>query len=833
MLRLSLVNFRCWTDDTFEFPFVPITLLKGETEIGKTTIFEAILWTLYGKLKVAPIGYPKIRTISKLLIRQRLLSPLENTNELINVRVLMERKTNPKEFMLTYESEKCNMLFRNDEAESVVHLLYGKKEVWKFLCYSPQERDNEGNFFTASNNTKFDYLCAVAFSYQTLLPTEAMHTLSNEINKENANINLLDKQITNSEKRLDKFKYTDKHKLYIIPNKRKTTRNDIRDLECIEEEIIRSLENNKINEQRKLKLEEKLSKLICPTMCLPSILKIGTTEAELSNILTLLDRHNSYVRNYDHHRYQHLSSIIPPTYIDYYNLVEFENSYNEGLLICKRYSIAYDTEIIEERKKTLFLALTNSIANENNLREINKLTAEKEQISHQLSRLTLKLPLPVDKKPILIDDTKVAEIQNDIIKLEERLKIAENVIVCPNCKTNLHYSGSTWMCDNISCDDIVNELNILYSSLRSEKQRRQVILKEYEDSVLHHNYLVKENNTYSNNKQRYDCLTAQVDSIVRRLGDIIYVNTGEDIGSMRKEHSELSRVKVVELPNYKSDEVKQYVSLSKIHHKLEDVISKLKSYEIISDFTTIDYSEVHSYFIHIKQLNQYQSNRDDIIAEIKSIPQCVQVADINEIRDKLDELRYSLQISPIIDNYITEKEEYHALFQERKESLKLHTILLSIRNKAQKAEKVKLDEIICLLNENLNTLLPILFKTGMQISISLEKQMLDGRKRRCVDAKLIIDGDKRILYSQLSEGAKCRLKLAFIVSLQSLCKFPFIIFDEILSSLDVDTRLNCLTIIKDFLYNKKSGILNKSVIVTCHDITDGFYNNIINLGNFA
>jgi DNA repair exonuclease SbcCD ATPase subunit len=49
-MDLQLINFRRYDDKKFLFE-EGITRLSGESGIGKTTIFEAIEWCLYGKLR--------------------------------------------------------------------------------------------------------------------------------------------------------------------------------------------------------------------------------------------------------------------------------------------------------------------------------------------------------------------------------------------------------------------------------------------------------------------------------------------------------------------------------------------------------------------------------------------------------------------------------------------------------------------------------------------------------------------------------------------------------------------------------------------------------------
>ena len=50
-MKVRITGFRCYTHSEFEFPSSEITLLSGHSGVGKTTIFEAIRWCLYGKIR--------------------------------------------------------------------------------------------------------------------------------------------------------------------------------------------------------------------------------------------------------------------------------------------------------------------------------------------------------------------------------------------------------------------------------------------------------------------------------------------------------------------------------------------------------------------------------------------------------------------------------------------------------------------------------------------------------------------------------------------------------------------------------------------------------------
>src|SRR5690606_22123728 len=56
-MEVTIVNFKCWENLTVTFSTEGITLLRGNSGTGKSTILQAIYWCLYGKLnKIYPKG---------------------------------------------------------------------------------------------------------------------------------------------------------------------------------------------------------------------------------------------------------------------------------------------------------------------------------------------------------------------------------------------------------------------------------------------------------------------------------------------------------------------------------------------------------------------------------------------------------------------------------------------------------------------------------------------------------------------------------------------------------------------------------------------------------
>jgi DNA repair exonuclease SbcCD ATPase subunit len=141
-MKILLKDFRCWKDLTLDFPQGKITLLKGKSGSGKTTVLQALYWCLYGKLRlVTPNHNKNAKTCVSI-----------ETND-----IKIERHKNPCRLIVTYKE----ILYEGDVAQSIINTLFGDQEVWISSCYIGQGCRN--NFLTTNNEGKMSLLNNIAF----------------------------------------------------------------------------------------------------------------------------------------------------------------------------------------------------------------------------------------------------------------------------------------------------------------------------------------------------------------------------------------------------------------------------------------------------------------------------------------------------------------------------------------------------------------------------------------------------------------------------------------------------------------------------------------------
>lgn len=150
MLRITLNQFRCWENLVIEAPIGGITLIKGSSGVGKSTILQGITWCLYGNIRLVTPNYSE-KTKTKVVIE------LPYNLSGINGTLTINRQKNPNRLLLSHNDKT----YEDKVAQSIIDDLFGNYEIWLSSCYIGQNCRN--NFLTAPNTGKMELLNSIAF----------------------------------------------------------------------------------------------------------------------------------------------------------------------------------------------------------------------------------------------------------------------------------------------------------------------------------------------------------------------------------------------------------------------------------------------------------------------------------------------------------------------------------------------------------------------------------------------------------------------------------------------------------------------------------------------
>lgn len=145
-MEIEIFGFRCYKNQKLSLPQVQTILLQGASGVGKSTIFSAIYWCLYGSLKNI---YPRIDEIKK---KHNMCYVQIRTNNLI-----IYRQANPKLFKFTNSTG----VYQDEVAQNLINQIYGTKEIWLTCCYL--EQGSRCLLLSGSNQKKMSILNSLAF----------------------------------------------------------------------------------------------------------------------------------------------------------------------------------------------------------------------------------------------------------------------------------------------------------------------------------------------------------------------------------------------------------------------------------------------------------------------------------------------------------------------------------------------------------------------------------------------------------------------------------------------------------------------------------------------
>lgn len=155
MLHLSFQQFRCWENLSIDIPLGSITLVKGKSGCGKSTILQGIIWCLYGNLRLVAPNQMENSTKSKA--KTQVIVELPFNFNCVDDILSITRQKNPNQLIVTHNKQ----IYEDKTAQSIIDDLFGTYDIWMASCYIGQGCRN--TFLTAANTGKMELLNSIAF----------------------------------------------------------------------------------------------------------------------------------------------------------------------------------------------------------------------------------------------------------------------------------------------------------------------------------------------------------------------------------------------------------------------------------------------------------------------------------------------------------------------------------------------------------------------------------------------------------------------------------------------------------------------------------------------
>jgi len=836
-MKLRLINFLCYSDETFIFPQTGFVLIKGSSGAGKSTIFKGINFALFGSSK-------KLQKYGEKSLSVHL--------EFEDLKI--ERSKRPNRLIL-------NDKYFDDVAQGIIDKRFGSS----FQISGYIEQNNLNNFILKSPNEKLNilesFICRTVdikrikkkLKIETLKYKEDLIRISSKVELTE---NLLKNRevpvklkfpirCKKSQRELAEKNENIRLKNTIIKLKKMNTfkeklRTELEDLKIYNIQLgheTKLLENNKqeiLYNENKIKSFEyigdiELNKYIDELDYISDIRELTRLEKQYqkdSDSLRLIKT------NEDLERKLQIDEITNKLYSEYSkeDIPEIISNLKNCLSDLKKIKSIeqhidkYEevTELfIEELKRKLIIYSENLKENE---------------IRYQrMSSQSVIYTCPKCETSVCLKDKKLTEYDSSIsFDIEELQKIEDNISELSNkvlkIKNNISKYESIWSQKQEWSRDVKNIIskyednitalaNLRFSgtefrasftrsssaAIRFEKDLDYIIEYKISQKALYKKLKkIKKANTYSTTCISLETNLSQLKENISNLGHRINsrksLNLNEDeLRCIIEKHKE--NKKNTQICLLKIEKLKKGIEMSEIR------LEKLKNCHIMK------YKKIRKLSLVYQTSTNTENKLIDLVnskSKIeKNIVDIINWKKTNDTFQKIKSLKDSLK--DLKKEEIITRKKYKACLELKEKILEAQSkALINIVNSINKHAQIYLD----------------LFFTNDPISVIL-KTFKYNKKNSSNDRKPSITVD--ILYKSmkcnldsLSGGELSRVILAYSFSMSEIFNNPLIMLDESISTLDENLTLEILDAIKE-------NASHRLILIISHQVVSGIFDKIINL----
>lgn len=853
MFKITIHKFRCWQNLELVFNAGDITLIKGNSGGGKSTILQAITWCLFGNVVkcITPHNEPKAKT--KVTI--------EHGN------VNITRTRNPNILTVFYE----DVLHEDDEAQEIINSIFSRYDLWLCSSYVPQ--NNRNSFLTSPNQDKTQLLRELAFRDED--PKVIIETIDKYLinfdTKYKLESGIFNNNFSNFENDLQN--QTEDIKTFMENNTFDCYQNELEELskleiekDSLEKEIeeLRKIEDDiKFNKSVMTMLEKDLKSVISKKPVCTVLEDIYDLEKEIENIekfLPYLDQKIELEREIKKIRVCQ-DDIKNYTIEDLSFTENLEKNYNDNFQICKKLNVKYLEKDVTNKITSMEKILENQIV----IDKINKLVEKDKKLV--IPKIP-KIPEIVEKIFTMPDENIKINFSEDLER--NRLKVTEletklenyknglNVLICPCCNENLKLANKKLLKADCapSNEDEINSCNREITLIKNKINDNIKKIKLFDDEVksYHRNILDEEKrlNKLREEEKSAKLLLEKIEEIKSEKHDINLeisklketftdINFGSipllkpaERDSYKNNIFLLNNIKYYELPIITSSEIKEsfknkekLVVLNNLKNKYDECIKKIGdfSYSLDECKNIIQKNRKNIKLVETFSINMEDWNNNIAIIN-KKIENVVihESTNISQLEKDLSNLNKKIKDQIIKLDLLQKREEFDIRYSELSNDYIKINKLKTLKQKAVESEYQTLEETSDTINAILSEICAYLFTDHIEIEVNMFKNNKSNNLQKAmINFGINYQGGKYDSVNQLSGGEGDRASLALTLSLNKILCSPILMFDESLASLDNNMKEIA---IKSIRHNINDDTI---VIVIMHDGIEGIYDEIIDI----
>lgn len=824
-------NFRCYTNQTFEFDNDTITLINGPSGHGKTTILTAIQFAIYGA------------TNHKYLITHN-KSSCEVVLEYKNFKIKRTKRPN----ILNVEFN--GRFYEDKEAQIILNKYFGTSYSSFFLDLSHLEKME---FLEKITNADCDV-------------KNLKLRLKDEISTLNKELAILDGQISNTENMLDIVQKPDKvvkpqiedyfkgqtEDNFNEENNLSTLTKD--ELYTNQEKVRERLEKTMVDVDHLNKLKVEIDVLQKEIESLGDVnhnilQELGYSKKQLVKLKVDDDYHIQQKEKFlivqesikELEQYQNFKEEDLHTFQQQIELVgaQIENHcIKEEFRTFKKRECEYKD--LESQEKFEWQEKVNAL--QNNITALNQ---------GNVTSLNLK---ELEQQVFRFEEAQTFNVKYNLSQIKDEIQSLKlqflKTYICGHCSHKIVINMDTFeqvedhfmeqistnpkkICNATTLKNKIQKLEVLKDKIQHNEEYIQSFDIENLKEQINH---IKTLNQLKNNLDKLGAfkpsihLSKMEKELAKQRAKITFVedeNNDEeliDINTLKDDKRDLM-MKYSQL----SDKLKIKANLTKRiadsepydvseHNYIKQQIeacNELLKLQIVQEQIFKNKERLEGKLVLLKRDMEQLQDCCTIVPQLKEMLNCIEKGiEYHKKYDKYRNFQLQLQkykkVKSTLKNFKEEKEKVEQMY--------LKTLLF--KQKVIEAEHESLEFIINIINSHLAILLQDFFSEsfGDPIQIYLE---LVSDKRPQVNTIINYRGNK-VDYKSLSTGEYARVKLAFDLTFKEILGEDIIMLDECTANLDQDLSTK--------IFNKiKSTFPSKTILVVAHQVVTGTFDHILSL----
>lgn len=832
-MKLVLKKFRCHSDKTIELEDNGVTLIHGNSGVGKSTIFEALYYALYGKVKKPYTFGGKSCSV-----------------ELIYKDLNITRKSGPSSLTLKYMDEEYN----DEGAQSVINNYIGANTT-QFHISSYFDQSKHSSILSMTPSEQLKLIEDISFSDDSHINTKEkvkkhIDDLKEKIHENDIEIKALEKTINMNKEKIDVSNLDVNSKKYNEKKVNEETKEIESKLEDVKTELekvkksykkFEKFENEqKVNTKKAEKIEAEIGQLRELLSEAEKLLgkfgDLGTLENESEELKVLLSNIGDFQKIIEYR--EEIKEVV----VNMNEKVDTKNKLNLKQL--KKHK-----KIIERYEKELEVKEKNGIYQ----KELDELVKKQNKLVKNIKKM---VKCKSKSEEDIIESLK-QKIDDEILTIEELKTKLSPTYTCPKCKQCIKIIGGvakkTKKVDKNEDDD-----EDIQEEIDGSEGKKNIFLEslaEYEELVSQINdlgvHLYNENKEFLSEDVYQDSLKKVQDheEFIKQKDVKKDVNKNS-ITNINKKITKIenSLKKLTDFENYKfkiSGDTKNQKTIEL--HKV-DYEYLLENKDLIED----KYNKIKDRITNVQRCKGEISKLNRQIKEKEKTIEGFGKKFLQRNKDEGDELKEKIgELEEERDELLDQQQNHFSVVEDMKK-IKIYkenerkikemkdkvkeiirsneklnerlenskTVLLTADN----AVLVSMLKTVDSINEHAKIYLDKMFEEegSISASICIKEQNKQGGMlvKPKLSTQIIYKGYDYDDINDLSGGERQRCDLAFLLALNDIFGSKILLLDECLNNLDENTNKETLEFVKEFCQEK-------ACLVISHEAINGVFDHIL------